>query len=168
MTRYISTKETAVLVRQALKATFPGTKFSVRMGTGTGSAWLSVTWEDGPTDAQVTPLVDRYSGSVWNANGDDTYVQNENTLLYLEGEELPEEVHFVVSGINTHRSMSEGVQKEVISRIVTALDGKDFNADNIEWLQVGEARIREVGNCVERGIWQVFAVTDFSPAQVKK
>jgi len=167
MTRYISTKETAVLVRQALKATFPGTKFSVRMGTGTGSAWLSVSWADGPTDEQVRPILARYEGSVYDRNGDDSYSQNEDTLLYLDGEELPELVHFVCCGINTHRSMSEGVQKEVISRIVEALGGKEFNAENIEWLQVGEARIREVSNCVERGIWQVFAVTDFSPVKVK-
>lgn len=167
MTRYISTKETAVLVRQALKASFPGTKFSVRMGTGTGSAWLSVTWVDGPTDEQVRPILNRYEGSRWNANGRDEYVPKPDTLLYLEGEELPSVVHFVVSGINTHRSMSDEVQKEVISRIVKALDGQEFNANNIEWLNVGEARIREVGNCVERGIWQVFAVTDFSPVKVK-
>jgi hypothetical protein len=159
--RYLSTKETAVLVRQALKAAFPGTKFSVRMGTGTGSAWLSVSWTDGPLDADVTTLVDRYAGSVWNLNGDDSYVQNPNTLMLFEGQELPEEVHFVVSGINTHRNMSEDAEKAVTARLVEALNGREFNAENLSWLMVGDVWVREVGY-VERAIWQVFAATDFT------
>lgn len=166
MTRYISTKDTAKMVRQALKAAFPGTKFSVRMGTGTGSAWLSVTWADGPTDSEVTPLVDRYSGSVWNANGDDSYVQNENTLMAFDGAELPEEVHFVVSGINTHREMSADAEAKVIENIKEALNGQDFLIENMDWLYVGEARIRNAYN-VQNAIWQVFAVTDFSSVKAK-
>lgn len=160
MTRYITTKETATLVRQALKAAFPGVKFSVRMGTGTGSAWLSVTWTDGPTDSQVTPLVDRYAGSVWNANNDDSYVQNPSTLMAFADSELPEEVHFVVSGINTHRVMSETAKDGVIARIVKALDGREFTAQNMEWLEVGDVYVRNV-NYVENAIWQVFAGTSF-------
>lgn len=43
MTKYIDAKTTAIMLRAALKAAFPGVKFSVRKGTGTGSSWLSVT-----------------------------------------------------------------------------------------------------------------------------
>lgn len=166
MTRYITTKETATLVRQALKAAFPGTKFSVRMGTGTGSSWLSVSWSDGPTDAQVTPLVDRYAGSVWNANNDDSYVQNPPTLMAFADSELPEEVHFVCSGINTHRSMSEEAETVVIDRIKSALSGQDFLPENMEWLPVGDVYVREV-RYVRDAIWQVFAGTDLTAVNAK-
>ena len=57
MITYISTKDTAKLVRQALRNAFPGQKFSVRCSTGTAAAWMDVTWIDGPTTRQVDGIV---------------------------------------------------------------------------------------------------------------
>ena len=78
-TRYISTKETAAMLRKDLAKAWPGVKFSVRMGTGTGSAWLSVSYTDGPT----------YT-----------------VLLVTAGDDFPEEVRFSCDGINSHREYS--------------------------------------------------------------
>lgn len=58
MFEYISTKETAKLVRGALKAKFPGVKFSVR---GSGGS-LDIRWIDGPTSRQVKAVVGPFEG----------------------------------------------------------------------------------------------------------
>ena len=54
MTDCISTKDTAKLVRVALKNALAGVKFSVRMSIGTASAWMNVSWIDGPTDLEAS------------------------------------------------------------------------------------------------------------------
>jgi len=53
-------KDAAAAIRADLKAAFPGTKFSVRKGTGTASAWIDVKWTDGPNDDMVRKVTDRY------------------------------------------------------------------------------------------------------------
>jgi hypothetical protein len=53
-------KAAADAIRADLKAAFPGTKFSVRMGTGTASAWIDVAWTDGPNEDMVQTLTDPY------------------------------------------------------------------------------------------------------------
>ena len=70
MTDYISTTDTAKLIRKDLKAAFPTSKFSVRKNTGTASAWLSVSWEDGPTSNEVRAVADKYRGEQFNGQTD--------------------------------------------------------------------------------------------------
>ncbi len=53
-------KDAAAAIRADLKSAFPGTKFSVRMGTGTASTWIDVKWTDGPNDDMVRNVTDRY------------------------------------------------------------------------------------------------------------
>lgn len=53
-------KDAAAAIRKDLRAAFPGTKFSVRMGTGINSAYIDVTWTDGPNDDMVCDITDRY------------------------------------------------------------------------------------------------------------
>ncbi len=55
-----SVKDAAAAIRRDLKATFPGTKFSVRKGNGTASAWIDVAWTDGPNDDMVRTITDSY------------------------------------------------------------------------------------------------------------
>lgn len=70
MSDFISTTDTAKLVRKALKDAFPGTKFSVRKNTGTASAWLSVSWDDGPASIEVREVADRFRGEQFNGQTD--------------------------------------------------------------------------------------------------
>jgi len=53
-------KAAAAAIRADLKSAFPGTKFSVRKGTGTASAWIDVKWTDGPNDDMVRDVTDPY------------------------------------------------------------------------------------------------------------
>ena len=68
--RTIGTKETARLVRAALRAAWPGVKFSLRMGTGSAGCWLSVSWSDGPTEIQVRRVTHQFQGHEFNGQTD--------------------------------------------------------------------------------------------------
>ncbi|MDI7862545.1 hypothetical protein MRS76_11290 [Rhizobiaceae bacterium n13] len=63
MTRYLSCAETAKLIRNQLKAKFPGVKFSVRSDVYAGGASIRVNWIDGPTVALVDDIVKPFAGS---------------------------------------------------------------------------------------------------------
>jgi hypothetical protein len=66
MTTYISTTETAALVRKALKEAFPGVKFSVRSSSYAGGASISVGWTDGPNKALVVAITERFEASYFD------------------------------------------------------------------------------------------------------
>lgn len=61
-TTYLTCAETARLLRTALKAAFPGTKFSVRSDTYAGGASIRVRWTDGPRESDVRPVTALYEG----------------------------------------------------------------------------------------------------------
>ncbi|WP_316289037.1 LPD29 domain-containing protein [Clavibacter michiganensis] len=63
MTEYLTTKDVAKLVRTELRTLFPGVKFSVRCGTGTGSSFIDCHWTDGPSVAQVNAVTRGYEGA---------------------------------------------------------------------------------------------------------
>lgn len=68
---HATVKDAAKAMKLELHAAFPGTQFSVRKGTGTGSAWIDVRWIDGPTDDMVRHITDPYicSGTVQLVEG---------------------------------------------------------------------------------------------------
>lgn len=53
-------KDAAAAIRKDLRAAFPGTRFSARMGTGINASWIEVKWTDGPNDDMVCDITDRY------------------------------------------------------------------------------------------------------------
>lgn len=69
-TDYVSAAATAKLVRQALKAAFPGIKFSVRTDSYAGGASIDVRWIDGPTTAQVDAVTGQYRGATFDPSID--------------------------------------------------------------------------------------------------
>lgn len=105
MTTYITTKDTAKLIREALKSSFPGVKFSVRCGTGTGSAWIGVSWVDGPLTTSVREICNRYEGRHFNGMTDG-YDDMGTALIVRDGAEMPEEVRFCCDGVNESRRIS--------------------------------------------------------------
>lgn len=56
----LTVKDAAAAIRRDLRAAFPGTKFSVRMGTGINASWIEVKWTDGPNDDMVSDITDQY------------------------------------------------------------------------------------------------------------
>ncbi len=57
---YLTAAQTTKLIRAALKAAFPGQRFSVRLGSGRRSA--RVSWIDGPTTEVVDAVVSAFAG----------------------------------------------------------------------------------------------------------
>lgn len=55
--KYVSLKDTAVLVRKALAKAFPGVKFSVRGSSYAGGASIDVRWFDGPSAKAVNEIL---------------------------------------------------------------------------------------------------------------
>lgn len=54
-------RDAATAIRQDLRAAFPETRFSVRMGKGTAARWIDIAWSDGPNDDMVRNVTDRYT-----------------------------------------------------------------------------------------------------------
>lgn len=68
--RHLSCAETAKLVRQCLKEAFPGIKISVRSSTYSMGTSIDVSWDDGPCEALVDPIVDRFRGAYFDGMED--------------------------------------------------------------------------------------------------
>ena len=129
----LSPAETAQLVRQRLKATFPGQKFSVRARKYAGGGSIDVKWEDGPLESEVGAVVKVYEGAGFDGSIDLKYLRThylkpDGTVLvhydpgtkgsagHYEGEDnrmlidhMPEEVrlvHFGADSIFCHRDRS--------------------------------------------------------------
>lgn len=69
-TTYINLKETAKLIREALKKNFKGVKFSVRGESYSGGASINVNWSEGPTVAAVDAIVKRFEGAKFDGMTD--------------------------------------------------------------------------------------------------
>lgn len=101
MSKYLSCAETAKLLRQALKESFPGVKFSVRSSTYAGGASIRVGWTDGPTAKMVETVSGKFSGAYFDGMIDyKGYKYHE-----LDGEQI----HFGADFIFTERAYSDGV-----------------------------------------------------------
>ncbi|TFD27056.1 LPD29 domain-containing protein [Cryobacterium cryoconiti] len=125
MTDYINTKDTAKLVRVALKNAFPRVKFSVRMSTGTASAWMNVSWSDGPTDREVSAVTSQYEGRKFNGMTDG-YDDQGSALVAFDGEDMPRVVRYSCDGINTHRDYTAAGYRVAQHLISTASDHKNL------------------------------------------
>ena len=67
---YVSAAETAKIVRKALRAAFPGVRFSVRTRTFSGGAALDVHWRDGPETGAVRAVTEPYEGGYVDGSTD--------------------------------------------------------------------------------------------------
>lgn len=112
--RYLSCAETAKLVRKALKADFPGVKFSVRSSTYAGGASIHVGWTDGPSEREVDATLGLYQGSTFDGMTDMKSYHDS----FLMGEDgLPELVHFGADFVTPSRSISEEKKAEYMEEI---------------------------------------------------
>jgi len=66
-TRYISTTETAKIIRQELAKAFPGIKFSVRSESYSGGSSINVGWADGPTPKMVEKVAHQFKAASFDS-----------------------------------------------------------------------------------------------------
>lgn len=70
-TEYISAKDTAVLIRKALKENFTGVKFSVRTSTYAGGASVHVAYDNADVPTQsVQDVAYRFQGATFDGMTD--------------------------------------------------------------------------------------------------
>jgi hypothetical protein len=133
MTKYLSVTDTAKLVRAALKAGFPGVKFSVRSDKYSGGASIDISWTDGPYEKDVEKVANRYQGTDFDGM-QDMKIYRSGTLIGLPGGEV-EEVKFGADFVFTHRELSPEYLAELTPHAEAVLDdysatyGKPFALD---------------------------------------
>ncbi|MBF4622624.1 LPD29 domain-containing protein [Clavibacter sp. VKM Ac-2542] len=105
----MNTKDVAKLVCAELRNRFPGVKFSVRCGTGTGSSFIDCHWIDGPSVAQVDTVTRGYEGA------------RDLTYQYASAEKgkLPAAPTYHCRGITTVRRFSPAAHPEAQQIIAT-------------------------------------------------
>jgi hypothetical protein len=135
-----STKETAQMIRAALKKNFPGTKFSVRTSYFAGGSAVDIGWTDGPTTKAVDAVVGPYQGDGFDGMIDMSYSKQaimlaDGTVTYgpCEGTggqkgsvpeykpEIPEGAKVVSFGakfVQTHRKKSPAAIKAGLEAVV--------------------------------------------------
>lgn len=72
-TFYVGSTDTAKLIRLALKAKFPVTKFSVVTDKYSGGSSIRIRWTDGPTAKLVDAIVKPFAGSGFDGMTDYKY-----------------------------------------------------------------------------------------------
>lgn len=109
-----SVKETAAAMRKALRAAFPGIKFSVRMSTGTAHGWLTVSWADGPIERDVMKIGDGFRSLRFDGM-DDAYHQVEQTGP----------IRYTCSGVNYSRRMGEAGCYAVVDAVNAVVEDSE-------------------------------------------
>lgn len=109
----MSCTDTAKLVRKCLKEAFPAVKFSVRSDTYSMGASINVSWEDGPCEAQVDPIVDRLRGAYFD--GIEDYKGSRFAMMTTE--DGLRQVSFGADFINLSRSHSDQALDRAIGSV---------------------------------------------------
>jgi hypothetical protein len=105
-----STKETAVLIRKALKVGFPNTTFSVRTTRSTHSFNVDVRWTDGPTTKQVDEILNRFKSKCFDSMQDMESYCGERML---NGERVTMGGNYVSGSRECSRQVRELVAKKL-------------------------------------------------------
>jgi hypothetical protein len=113
--QYLSCAETAKLLRQALKESFPGVKFGVRSSTYSGGASIDISWTDGPTAEQIEKVSSRFEGSYF-----DGMIDYKGSIYHtLDGKP----VRFGANFIHTRREYSDSLLNLAILAVTEAYGG---------------------------------------------
>lgn len=143
---YISLKDTNALIRKALRASFPGVKFSVTGNSYAGGASTEVRWTDGPTTAAVEKVARAYQGATFDSMTD--------SMDYVtDVDEHGNRVHYAADWVFCTRKVSPEAAAEARA-LLERWTGRTLS-DPLEFIEVParfrEARVREgsVGALVE-------------------
>lgn len=118
MSKYLSCAETAKLLRQALKESFPGQKFSVKSRTYAGGASIDVKWLDGPIAKDVEPILARFKSAYF-----DGMIDYQGTIYHtLDGEP----VHFASKFIFGERRMTKARAEAVVAKVTERFGRSDW------------------------------------------
>jgi len=106
---YLTVSETAVFVRDILKESYPGVKFSVRSDSYAGGASIDILWTDGPTTKQVDDVV----GFLQSAYFDGMIDYKGSRYHKLDGKPM----HLGADYIHTRRDYTDELTQRCLDRV---------------------------------------------------
>lgn len=112
--QYLNSKQTAVVLRAALKQRFPKTKFRVTTNRGSMVSSVDVRWTDGPTPDRVEEITRAFEDGHFDSmqdmhvssSGDDRYVVVDGTA-WIKG------CRYVM----TQRTLSPALQRRAAAQV---------------------------------------------------
>lgn len=133
--RYIEGKEVASMIRQALKESFAGVKFSVRLSRYSGGSSIRVGWVDGPNSAQVEAVIGVFEGSYFDGSQD----FKGSRYAMIDGQQ----VRFCVDFVFASRENSDAAVQRAIDRVYRMYQG-NFSAMGFDKPSVKQYRSGEL------------------------
>ena len=124
----ISTNDTAKMIRQTLKNSFPATKFSVRGHKYAGGSSINIYWTDGPLQKDVDSIVKLYEGASFDGMTDSKSYHN--SFVILEGSTLPVQVHYGADFVFTNRDLSPEFKAELVKKF-EEITGEKYDDNTI-------------------------------------
>lgn len=145
---HVPTAAVSAALKRKLSETFPGVPFRVRKGTGTATAWLSVSWADGPAPSKVEKITRPFQGEYWDSS-DECYHATGNTVTVTwKGETITGRP--LVEGIHTHQNPSAEATAEASRLWSQAHGGADPKATGYSpTVQVGGVLIGDDYACMQ-------------------
>ena len=131
--RYIPAKEQAKMLRAALKAEFPGVKFSVRSAVSA----IDVRWTDGPTQPAVQAVCDRYRGGGFDGMQDLRY----SVQTILATDDGAEVVQFCADFVFAHRKVSPALRARIVRELDPLFALSHDVTDETVWRNVCQTRV---------------------------
>lgn len=148
--RRIDVAETAKMVRAALKAEFPGVKFSVRSKRYAGGASVRASYVDGPRETDVRAICQLYQGATFDGMTD-LKGYRDSVLTTDDGAEV---VRFGADWVHADRRLSDEWRAELrdeieafIGRAVTDIEPLQVSARDGE-LAHDETAHWNIGNLI--------------------
>lgn len=99
------------LLKKALRAAFPGIKFSCRMGAGTAYGNVTVRWTDGPLVAAVDEIARAFEGEGFDGMTDSLY--HKATAIEIDGETFQSGLGLIL----TSRNFSEALVASAVETL---------------------------------------------------
>lgn len=126
-----TTKQTAKMIREALKTYFPGTKFSVRKEEYTGGSTINVRWVDGASEDSVARIVKYFEGATFDGMRD-LKEYKKKTELNEKGEEI--RVQYGVDWVHVNRRYSHNFVYQVAKYVID-----EYSLDDLYLQKVKES-----------------------------
>jgi len=154
----INKKDTANLIRKALKESFPDIKFSVVASGSAMCSVLTITWEDGANETQVSAIANKFKG----ARFDDMDDSKQYRYHMMEGQE----VSFYFDYIRCNRTNSDAAVQRAIDQLYRRYTN-NFVSANVTKPTVAQFRTGSlmskiisgfsVSDDVQRLIWKILS-----------
>lgn len=140
MTKYLTTAETAKIIRKALKEAFPDVKFSVKSdGSSAG-----ITWTDGPNVAQVKSVVGHLKAAYFDGS-----IDYQGSIYHMH---QCQQIHLGADYLSFKREYTDQAIQRGIDRVYREYAGNFIDADQ-EKATVSQFRAGQLVNVVIPGLF---------------